>query len=264
MAEPVEKLVLDLETKRSFEEVKAREPRLLGVSVVGIYSYKDGQFRIFQEKDIKLLLPYLKQATLIIGFNIKNFDFPVLQPYLDFDLQQLNSLDIFEEVYKSLGFRIGLNSIAQATLKIGKIGTGLDALRYFRKGEMARLTKYCRQDVFITRELYEYGRRYGHLLYRRGSVMETIPVSWAEGQTIEQILREAFNKRLTIEIEYSSSSSDIGKSNRRQIDIYDFDLGKIVAYCHLREDLRSFNIRRILQVRLTENRYKIPEDFKRK
>lgn len=261
MSSGTEKIVLDLETKKSFDEVEGRDLRLLGVSAVGIYSYRDDQFKVFLEKDIKQLLPYFKQAKLVIGFNIKKFDFPVLQPYLDFDLSNLSSLDIFEEVKKSLGFRLGLNSIAQATLEIGKSGSGLDALKYFRQGEINKLIEYCQRDVFITRELYEYGKRNGHLVYHRGVSLETIPIGWSEVKTVDEILQEAYRNHKSLEIEYSSPKTRTGQRHTRQIDIYDFDLGKVIAFCHLRQDLRSFNIRRILSAKLTDNQYKIPANF---
>lgn len=254
-----EKIVLDLETKKGFNEVEGRNCALLGVSVVGIFSYAENQFKTFLEKDIPKLIPYLKRARLVIGFNIKRFDFPVLEPYSDFALKDLNCLDIFEEVQNSLGFRLGLNSIAQATLKLGKIGSGLDALKYFRRGEIDKLIQYCQQDVFVTRELYEYGQKHGHLLYFRGRRLETIPVSWSECKTIDTLLKQAFNQRMRLEIEYSSNNSGGGLT--RQIDIYHFELGRIIAFCHLRKDLRTFNIRRILSAKLTQDKYEIPADF---
>ncbi len=256
-----ERIVLDLETKKGFDEVEGRNLELLGISVVAIYSYQENEFKVFWEKEIKLLLPYLERAKLVIGFNIKRFDFPVLQPYLDLDLKRLECLDILEEVQKSLGMRISLNSIARATLAVGKIGSGLDALKYFRQGQMDKLAEYCRHDVLITRQIYEYGCRHGHLLYYRGLALETIPIAFAECQTVIQTLREAFNQRRTLEIEYSSPSSNFGQRHKRKIDIYDFDLGRIVAYCHLRKQLRTFNIRRILSASLTGGKYKIPAHF---
>lgn len=257
----IEKLVLDLETKKGFSEVKGRDLKQLGVSVVGIYSFQDNEFKVFSEKDINLILPYLERAKLVIGFNTKGFDYPVLQPYLNFDLQSLNSLDIFEEARNSLGFRLSLNSIAEATLNVGKIGTGLDALKFFRQGEMEKLSQYCQHDVLLTRELYEFGKRNGHLIYRKGMGLETFPVSWAEGKTISQILHQAFDQRKILEIEYSSPRNNAGKRHLRKIDIYHFDFDRIVAYCHLREDLRTFKIRRILSAKLLEAAYEIPIDF---
>lgn len=256
-----EKIVLDLETKKGFDEVAGRDLRLLGVSVAGIYSYKDDQFKIFPEKDIRQILPYLQRAELVIGFNTKGFDYPVLQPYLDFDLKRLISLDIFEEVHNRLGFRLGLNSIAKATLEVGKIGSGLDALKFFRQGRLDKLSEYCQHDVLITRDIYEHGRKHGHLLYHRGQALETIPVSWAECPSTDQILKEAFQKRRTLEVEYSSPANNVGQRHSRQIDIYNFDLGRIIAWCHLRKAMRTFNIRRVLSAKLTENKYEIPAGF---
>lgn len=256
-----EKIVLDLETKKGFDEIEGRKLELLGISVIGIYSYKDDQFKVFPEKEINLVLPYLQQAELIIGFNIKRFDFPVLQPYLELDLKRLNCLDMLEEVQNSLGFRISLNSLAQATLAIGKTGSGLDALQYFRQGKLDKLYKYCQNDVLITRELYEYGCRNSHLLYRRRLRLETIPISWGEGQSVDNMLQQAFEQQLSLEIEYSPSEKSRTKAQRRKIDIYHFDLGRIVAYCHLRQQLRCFNIRRILSAQLTQDRYVIPANF---
>ncbi len=79
-----ERLVLDLETQREFAEVEGRKPELLGVSVVGIYSYETNRYDAFLEADIPTLAPRLKDAELVIGFNIRRFDVPVLQPYLPF------------------------------------------------------------------------------------------------------------------------------------------------------------------------------------
>lgn len=180
-----EQIVLDLETKKGFNEVAGRDVSLLGVSVAVIYSYREAQFRTFWEQELEQLLPYLQQAELIIGFNIKKFDFPVLQPYLNIDFTPLNTLDIFEEVECHLGFRLGLNSLAQTTLKTGKSGTGLDALKYYRQGELEKLAQYCRQDVLVTRDLYEYGRTHGHLLFQRKGDIETIPVRWGEDKRMK-------------------------------------------------------------------------------
>ncbi|MFC1698455.1 WYL domain-containing protein [Candidatus Omnitrophota bacterium] len=257
------KIVLDLETKKSFGQVENRRLDLMGVSVVGIYSYSEGQYKNFLEKDLNLLEPYLKAAEFIIGFNIIKFDFPVLQPYFNFDLTQLKKLDIFTEVESYLGHRLGLNALAQATLNHGKSATGLDALKYFRAGEIDQLIKYCQQDVQVTRELYEYGKTRGHLLYRRALRLETIPVSWAQGQTVSGLIEVAFREHRTLEIEYSSTNAQDGR-RRRQIDIYALELGRIVGFCHLRVALRTFNIRRILSAKLTERQYSIPSDFNSK
>src|SRR3990167_268697 len=126
-----DKLVLDLETKKSFEEVGGDIHKdCLGVSVVGVYSYERDQFRGFREEEFEELGKWLKAADLIIGFNSKSFDFNVLQPYIKFKLAKLPHLDILEEVYHALGHRLKLDSVAHSTLGEGKSGSGLDAIWY--------------------------------------------------------------------------------------------------------------------------------------
>jgi DEAD/DEAH box helicase domain-containing protein len=46
---------------------------------------------------------------------------------------------------------------------------------------MDLIEEYCRRDVEVTRGLYEYGRKHGHLVYlsREGRPVR-LPVSWGE------------------------------------------------------------------------------------
>ena len=74
-------LVLDLETKRTFEEVGGRNFGELGVSVCCIYSYSDNQYRHFLENELSRMENHLLDTKLIVGFNVKRFVLPVLQPY---------------------------------------------------------------------------------------------------------------------------------------------------------------------------------------
>jgi len=44
---------------------------------------------------------------------------------------------------------------------------------------MDRLTQYCKHDVKIVKELYEYGKEHGYLLFKdRNERTLRIPVSW--------------------------------------------------------------------------------------
>jgi DEAD/DEAH box helicase domain-containing protein len=128
-----DKIVLDLETKKTFDEVGGHHnSHLLEVSVCGVYSYARDEYRGFKEHEFAEMLEWLKAADLIIGFNSKHFDFTVLQPYYpNFNLGQLPHLDILEEITNILGRRLKLESVAQETLGYGKSGDGLDAIRYF-------------------------------------------------------------------------------------------------------------------------------------
>jgi DEAD/DEAH box helicase domain-containing protein len=172
-------IVLDLETQKTFDEVGGRTHlHLLRVSVTGTYSYDQDQFKIFTEWETPALGDLLSKAGLIVGFNIRRFDFPVLEPYLKRSLKHLPALDILEVVEKHLGHRLSLDHLAQATLGESKTGSGLDAIHYFRNGEIEKLKSYCLSDVRLTRDLYDYGKRHGFLRYQRNQACYSLPVKW--------------------------------------------------------------------------------------
>ena len=265
-----EKLVIDLETQKDFNEVEGRKLELLGVSVAGVYSYEENRYDAYLEADLKTkLAPRLQAAELIIGFNSRRFDLPVLQPYLSFAAATLPQLDIMEEVVKNLGHRLSLESLAQATLGRGKSGHGLEALQWFKEGRFDLITKYCLDDVKLTKELYDYGKQHGRLFAtsRFGSEKLQIPVFWPERKrelgAIAKILSEAFEKRLQVEIEYLSQSVASGESARRVrcIDVYAIREPYFEGYCHFRKDVRQFRIDRVVDIKPTWQRYTIPPDF---
>ena len=63
MSDPTKRLVLDLETKRSFDEVGgAHNKAQLGVSVVGVYFYEDDRFAAYREDRFGELEEVLRRA----------------------------------------------------------------------------------------------------------------------------------------------------------------------------------------------------------
>ena len=163
----LKKIVLDLETQKSFQDVGGRgKNHLLKVSVACIYDYSTDKYYSFEEHEMAKLSPILQTADQIIGYNIKDFDFEVIQPYLNFDIFQVPYLDLLAEIEKSLGHRIKLDLVAQGTLGSGKSGNGLEAILYFNNGRMDLLKKYCLDDVKITKQIYDYALRNQKVLYK--------------------------------------------------------------------------------------------------
>jgi DEAD/DEAH box helicase domain-containing protein len=170
-------IVLDLETQYSFQEV-GFDHRKLKVSVVGIYDYKDKIYRTFRENQLLKLFNLLEHASLLVGFNIKKFDLPVLSPYYVGNIMQFPILDILEEVEKVLGFRAALDDLARATLGVKKSGHGFLAIDYFRSGEWEKLERYCLHDVQMTKDLYEFGKKEGKLFFQTYRGKREIPVTF--------------------------------------------------------------------------------------
>jgi DEAD/DEAH box helicase domain-containing protein len=173
-------LVLDLETQKAFSDVGREKLHKLLVSVVGIYDSLTGEYRAYEEKEIPLLEERLKTAELIVGFNHRRFDFPVLAPYLFTSVDAFPLLDLMEEIEKVRGHRVGLQSVAQATLGVTKTGQGWDAIRLFEEGKMEELKQYCLNDVRLTKDIYEYGLREGRVYFisNRDWQKYEVPISW--------------------------------------------------------------------------------------
>lgn len=155
-----DKIVLDIETKNTFQDVGGREYlEKLDASLAGVYSYHQDRYFTFREGQWDKLAPLLQDARLIIGFSINRFDLPVLAKYFHFNVMALPRLDLLEEVELVYGSRVGLDILAQTNLGIGKTHHGLDAVRFYQQGDWQTLEDYCLQDVKVTKELYEFIRK---------------------------------------------------------------------------------------------------------
>jgi DEAD/DEAH box helicase domain-containing protein len=172
--------VFDLETQRSAADVGGwhRADRM-GVSCGVIYDAQKDAFKEYRENQISRLIADLKEFELVVGFNIKRFDYLVLKGYSDFDFTSLNTLDILEDIHHQLGFRLSLAHVAQETLGTTKTGDGLQALRWWKEGRIREIIDYCKTDVKLTRDLYLFGRQNGYLIFRnRNQKKVRIPVNW--------------------------------------------------------------------------------------
>ncbi|MCP5464016.1 MAG: ribonuclease H-like domain-containing protein [Deltaproteobacteria bacterium] len=177
------RIVLDLETKKTFDEVGGRNALdKLGISVVGIYRYETGKYETYLEEDFGKLQNLLIDSSLIIGFNHIQFDMPVLQPYLSVDVKTLPCFDIMLDLQEKIGHRVGLDAIAKATLGLGKIATGLDAIKYYREGRWDELKEYCLKDVEVTKDVYEHGLKKKQVSFtsKFGNNKKDIKVNWAD------------------------------------------------------------------------------------
>ena len=173
-------VVIDVETQKGFNEVDRKKLHLLKVSVACLYDFRTNQYLAFEEKEMLKFEEYLKKADLIIGFNVRDFDMEVLAPYLITPVKNFPVLDILVEFEKVRGHRIGLQSVAQATVGESKSGSGLDAIKYFNEGRMDELKKYYLDDVRVTKEIYEYGLKHGKIYFvsNRDYQKYEVPVNW--------------------------------------------------------------------------------------
>ena len=174
-------VVFDLETQNLFEDVGGRSNiAALKVSCAVTWSSMRNDFRVYWEKDVPALITELKSAGRVIGFNVKGFDYEVLRPYAPSErLQFLPTLDIMGDLFHTLSFRVSLDAVARATLGDSKSASGIQAVEWWRAGELEKLSEYCKVDVDVTRRIYEFGCQNGFVQYftRLGS-KQRVKVNW--------------------------------------------------------------------------------------
>ncbi|MFA6249934.1 MAG: ribonuclease H-like domain-containing protein [Candidatus Shapirobacteria bacterium] len=158
----------DIETQKLFSEVSAFNPSLLGVSIVSVYvrqinaDYQEqsGQMSSFWENELGQMWPLFANANRVIGFNSLGFDVPILAPLCPFNFKKLNHFDLMDKVKQVIGFRVSLNTLAKSTLGLQKSDEGINAVLYWQKHDplsLQKLKQYCEDDVYLTRDLYDYG-----------------------------------------------------------------------------------------------------------
>ncbi len=160
-------LFLDLETQKTAHDVGGwQNMDLMRVSVAVVFDSLENRFLVYDEDEIDALVAHLEKADLVVGFNIKRFDYQVLSAYTSKELKLLPTFDILEDVFSRLGFRLGLGHLAAETLNREKMADGLQAVEWFRQGELEKLVAYCREDVAATRDLFHHSLEKAHLVFR--------------------------------------------------------------------------------------------------
>jgi DEAD/DEAH box helicase domain-containing protein len=170
----------DLESQKLFHEVGGRDASKLLLACGVTWSTARNDFAVYWEKDASALIAELKAADRVIGFNIFHFDYEVLRPYApNENLRAFHSTDMLQDIYRTLNFRLSLDSIAKATLGTSKGGDGVKSVEWFRNGELDKVAEYCKSDVDLTRRIYEFGRENSFVYYysKFGSKLK-VAVNW--------------------------------------------------------------------------------------
>lgn len=192
-------VVVDVEIANTIEETPGGWDATdkLGVAVACLWEYQTRRMRVYGPDDVPALRERLLKADRITGYNVLNFDFPVIwghgkKEWLD-PFSPLNQAlpsdqtyshkhrltnkcnDLLRRIWRALGFDpdggfqkgmggAKLDDIAAATLGVRKIGNGADAPKWYKAGQVQRVVNYCCDDVALERDLSDFVDRYGYVV----------------------------------------------------------------------------------------------------
>jgi DEAD/DEAH box helicase domain-containing protein len=204
--EPVQHRIVyvDIETQRGADEVGGwHNAHLMRVAVAVIYDEIEARFETFEEADVSALLERLEAADLVVGFNVRRFDYAVLRGYTDRDLTRLPTFDMLEAIHRQLGFRLPLGHLAQETLGAAKSADGLQSLRWWKQRRIDLISEYCRQDVALLRDLLRHAEEHGHLFFRtREGQRVRLPARWRPSELVDRARSAAYRPAM----EYSGAT----------------------------------------------------------
>ena len=169
-------VIFDIETKNFFDTVHSNNPADLDISVVCLHESEGDTFLSFTEDQFETMWEYFARADTLVTYNGNHFDIPCLQAIAPFDLGVIHHVDIFVALQQATGKKLGLDSVAQATLGIAKSGHGSDAIAWWNTGEVQKIIDYCIQDVKVTKAVYDYAREHKSLAYTDRTTGEKITV----------------------------------------------------------------------------------------
>ena len=179
-------ITFDIETKNLFQDVGSNNPADLDISVLCIHDSLTNEYTSYLEADFNKLWPIFEQADALVTWNGDHFDIPLLNKYYAGDLSPIKSIDLMREVQLVLGRRLKLDSVGEATLGRNKSGHGLDAIEWWRNGEIDKIIKYCIEDVRLTRDLYDFAMKNGHLKYKDFSGLKDIKLNTVAWDKVEK------------------------------------------------------------------------------
>ncbi|OGG88659.1 hypothetical protein A2592_02145 [Candidatus Kaiserbacteria bacterium RIFOXYD1_FULL_42_15] len=169
-------IVFDLETQNTFEEVGSNESSALDISVASLYDSQTDKYTTVSIDELDSIWPLIEQADALVGYNSNHFDIPLLNKYYPGDLTNIKSIDLLESIRQSLGRRLKLDSVAEATVGAKKSAHGLQAVRWWKEGKINEIKKYCEQDVRVTKKVFDYALKHGHVKFKDGSRKREIPL----------------------------------------------------------------------------------------
>lgn len=182
-------VVVDVEIAKTIEETPGgwESTDRLGVAVACLWEYTGARMRVYGPEDVGALQDRLLKADRISGFNIWNFDFPVIWGYSKEQwakfkedtscvraVLQRKTDDMLRRIWLALRLDPdnfgqnhkgwGLDNVARSTLNAGKIGYGGDAPKWFQDSKIQKVANYCADDVAIERDLTDFVDKYGYVL----------------------------------------------------------------------------------------------------
>lgn len=148
------------------QSIRDRVTQRLKIAVAGLMiNNEDVVF--FAESEVGLLMSYLDSLDVIVGHNLIDFDYIVLQRYSADIIEELKhkTIDTFQYIREKTGDWTKLDELGKINLGLEKLGDAIEIPGLWRAGKKQRVKEYLERDVSIIKKLYNLGKEKGELKY---------------------------------------------------------------------------------------------------
>lgn len=152
------------------------KPESLELTICCIHDSETDSYSSYLKEELPQLWKILEHTDILVGYNSDHFDIPVLNKYYPGDLTKIRSLDLLKEISNSLGRRVRLDSVAEGTLGTKKSGSGLQAIQWWKEGNIKKLREYCLKDVEITKKVFDHALANGSLKFKELGIKKEVKI----------------------------------------------------------------------------------------
>ena len=170
-------VVFDIETANWMSDTGSGDPADLTIAVVCIHDSETDSYDSFLKEDLPRLWKILEHTDALVGYNSDHFDIPILNKYYPGDLTKIRSIDILKEISDVLGRRVRLDAVAEGTLGKKKSGSGLQAMQWWKEGNIKKLRDYCLKDVEVTKGVFDYALANGMLKFKELGIKKEVKLN---------------------------------------------------------------------------------------
>jgi len=169
----------DVETQKKADEVGGWDNADQMLISIAVTCSDEDEYRVWREKDVPEMIRYVSGFDKVVSFNGDNFDSKVVSHYGDVAEMQKRSFDVAQYLSARLKHRVRLESVAQATLNVGKSADGLLALQWWKEGKIDQIIDYCKQDVKVLKDLVQFGQENQFVqYYDQNNQLIKVGVDW--------------------------------------------------------------------------------------
>lgn len=148
-----------------------------GLSIAVTWDSRSEEYELYDTHTLDELVADLDGFSIISAFN-HEFDIGVITSLTGRPLngkQILDPLVWMKEHYGGPRLGTKLANLSEMTLGMTKLGNGKSTYAMWENLEIAKLFRYCRHDVMLTRELVWFARDNGYLMGPSGRCDLTLP-----------------------------------------------------------------------------------------